>query len=325
MAVGAIAQLPAVMRRLVPELDRLDWWEESRADCARCPMVPARSGAAPERPWAFDAEVRCCTYHPALPSFLAGAALHRGGGGAAAVRARLADPAGVSAWGIYPPEPLARRYRETREGGFGRDPGMRCPYFAGGELSCGIWPDRPGVCRTWFCRHDHGLAGALVWSALERALWQVENRLAFRLIEVGRPPADGATAVAWEAWYRWCAQRADAVDDGDLAALASAELDAARGELRRLHAARRRPLPARLVPAVGEVTPQGDQVRLSGYSSFDAVVAPRAVFELLAALDGTRPWREVNAGLATPVDEALVAELHRIGAVDDAPDGDQNQ
>ncbi len=316
MAIGAFIDLPAALRRLVPEIGDGGWREESRADCARCPMVPARSGADPDAPWAFDDAFRCCTYHPAMASFLVGRALARGGDGAARLRARLADPDGVSAWGIYPREGARARYLAVRDHAFGRDSQLRCPYL--GDGGCSVWPDRPGVCRTWYCKHDGGERGAHSWSRLEAALWQAENRLAFLLIELGDAPAEGAGVDAFADWYAWCGDRIETLSDDELARVRVPALAEARDELVQL---RRRPaaaMPDLLVPAVSDATTQGDRVRVCGYSLFDEVLARRAVFALLARLDGTTPWRDALAACRADghdVDEALVAELYRVGAV----------
>jgi hypothetical protein len=82
-------------------------------------------------------------------------------------------------------------------------------------------------------------------------------------------------------------------------------------------------MPEVLVPAISEVLPLGDDVLLAGYSTFDAVRAPKTIFAFLARLDGTAPWRDALAAAAVPgVDAALVAELRRIGALRDPAGGD---
>src|SRR5690349_6644294 len=137
---------PAVLAALAPELTDTPAGEP-RADCARCPL--AAEHAPP--PWSFRADTRCCTYHPFLASFRAGAALGRGGDGAARVMALIADPAGMSALGIGPDAARAARQRDG--GGFGNDLTLRCPFWVGGEHACGVWHDRPPTCRGWFCKH----------------------------------------------------------------------------------------------------------------------------------------------------------------------------
>jgi hypothetical protein len=68
---------------------------------------------------------------------------------------------------------------------------------------------------------------------------------------------------------------------------------------------------------------RGDRVLVAGYSTFDAVSAPPSVFALLARLDGATPWRTALAELADPaLDEALVLELRRAGALRDPAGSD---
>ncbi|HUH05031.1 MAG TPA: hypothetical protein VML75_23700 [Kofleriaceae bacterium] len=302
---SAFRDLPALYRRLLPELETLPVIEERRADCMSCPMVAAGT---------FAAESRCCTYHPAMANFLVGRALERGGAGAARVRERLRDLDGVSAWGIYPRRDEHRRYVATREVAFGNDSSMRCPYWVGGAESCGVWLDRPSACRTWFCKHEGGAPGALLWQAVEAAIWQVENRLAFHLGKDPRAPVSAdADAGAFEAWFRACAARLDAIDPGELA---HQTITAARTELRARAVRATRPMPEVLVPSVGEVRDHPtDRPRLLviGYSSFDPAVAPPGLYEALARMDGATSWRAAIAG--TALTEADVRELFRAGAL----------
>lgn len=302
---------PAVIAALVPEV--LDTAEgEPRADCAHCPMAAEHAPA----PWSFSAETRCCTYHPFLASFRAGAALMRGGGGAARVLARLADPAGVTALGIAAPPERAARQRDGRD--FGQDVALRCPFWVGGEHACGVWHDRPPTCRGWFCKHDDGLGGAVAWMRTAALAGEVEERLARRLVALGTPPDPAAAdAAAWSAWFRWCAARTETLDTAEVAVLRD-EVDRAlagqRAELVQIRRRPRRVLADRLVAAVTEVHHGGDRVLLTGYSSFDAAAAPPSVFAFLARLDGQTTWRDALAA-APGMTEAIVAELHRIGAL----------
>lgn len=313
--------LPAALRALVPELDTLPWRAEPRADCARCPMTDGRFG-----PWSFTEDTRCCTAQPPLPNFLAGRALRRGGQSREVVLARIAARDGVSAWGIDPADAELARHETEGAERFGRDPTLRCPYWVGGAESCGIWHDRTSTCRTWFCKHEEGLAGAVAWSRVHQVVGNVESHLAIWAIERGDPPGDGAEVAAWAAWFERAAALVDAARPADLAPLATPGLRRYRAELGGFVAARRLrrlPLPDVLVPSVTETARVGDDVLVTGYSSFDAVRAPASVFALLAALDGTRRWRDVLAELADPrLDAALVRELHRVMALRDPSGAD---
>jgi hypothetical protein len=340
VTIAAFAGLADALRRLVPEVDGLAWREEERADCARCPMTEGHGD--PAHPWAFDPASKCCTAQPTLANFLVGRALRRGEPGRGRILARLAEPAGVGARGIEAPDDYDRRYVETIEVAFGRDQALRCPYWVGGEESCGVWLDRSAICRTWFCKHEAGVRGAVEWSELRMVLGAAEARLAARCvtdgIAAGREPvsarhagaaASGAavTAEAWVDWYLWCAAHVDELGDEVLAELGGSGLAQRRSDLVALTRRPRRALPELVVPAVRERAEAGDAVLLSGYSSFDAVRAPREVFAFLARLDGVRPWRQALAETLSDMPdaalgEALVRELYRVGAVQSPAGGD---
>jgi hypothetical protein len=317
---SAFGHLPAAIRVLLPEIETLDWPEERLADCDHCPMI----GDAAPQPWAFAADARCCTYHPSVVNFLAGRALRRGDPGRARILARLADPDGVTAWGIDAPESGARRYSDAGEASFGIDTSLRCPFWIGGVQACGIWHDRGATCRTWYCRHEAGLAGAVAWRQAQSLLFAVESRLAVWAIERGDPPREPAPAGVWAAWYERAAALVDAATPADVAAMASGVLARERAvvrdfvEVARLRRDRR--MPEVLVPSVSETTrtPHGD-VLVAGYSRFDAVRAPAAALDRLARLDGTVRWRDA---LGDGLDERLVGELYRIGALRDPDGGD---
>ncbi|MCE9574353.1 MAG: hypothetical protein K8W52_14495 [Deltaproteobacteria bacterium] len=308
------AYLPAVARALAPELDG-DWPGEAAADCDHCSLL------APDlpHPWGFAPGLRCCTAHPVIANFLVGRALARGDLGSDRVRARLADRGGVSARGIDPPPGWAARYQRTKADGFGRDPSLACPFVDGAEpVGCGVWRDRPAMCRSWYCRHGEGLTGAHAWASADHLATELELGLARLLIARGAPPALGADIDAWVAWFAWCAGEVDRLTEAEVAPLAAGLARHRTG----LIPLRRSPaIPPVLVAAVSELVAIGDDVLVTGYSTFDAVRAPRAIFALLARLDGALPWRDAlaatRAQLGEPawLDEALVRELVRVGAL----------
>lgn len=271
--------LPLAVARLAPELVEAALPDESLADCARCPLAGG----------SFLADVRCCTYHPALPNFLVGRALSREDAGSERVRARLQDPDGVGPLGIAPPGGWSERYQRERDTGFGRDPSWTCPYWVAGPLSCSIWRDRNAVCRSWHCKHVDGVRGHHLWSAVRALGRGAEVRLAEWCAAELAPPADPS---GWEGYYRACADRVDRAATEDLAHLADEGLGALRQAVQDALAGLHVPMPDVLGPNVRGVTPRGDQVELVGYTPWHGVVLPRAVFVLLAELDGERTWQD---------------------------------
>ncbi len=313
MIPGALAGLPPVVGALIPELGA--WPDERRADCAHCVMLES-SGRPPDS--AFRPDTRCCTYHPVLPNFLVGRALARSPGSRGRIEARLADSSGVSALGIAPTDAWSARHREVDAAGWGHDLELRCPYWAGGQLTCGIWSDRNGACRCWYCKHDTGPRGALEWMRLQLLLERIEHRLAEQLAAGATLPRDPAARVAW---FERCGERVETLMPADLPGL-SEDLAPLCQALVEARSAPPRSLPELVVPAVGELVPRSDRVEVWGYSSFDSVTLPAGpLFGFLAALNAGRPWRELlaDSALAGAITAADVAELHRVGAVA-APD-----
>ncbi len=292
---------------------------EARAECENCPMVKAVDRAAGPR--SFHPDIRCCGVHPQLANVLVGRALRAGGYGADALRDRIGERDGVSPWGIYPPADVHARYEARAPHGFGTDDSLRCPFLQRKTQLCRIWRHRPGVCRLWFCKHDAGKIGAVAWSDLESVLWRIQNALAFLLVELGDPvrfgesdPA-GWSSADYERWFSWCATRADTLSSEELRRLRSAAIESTRAAPVDPSQTALPPMPKMLVPSVSEIIDGGDAVHLVGYSDFDAVMAPRAVFAFLASLDGVTEWRLALEAAGGAVDESLVRELYRVGAL----------
>lgn len=306
---SAIADIPRAMYALVPELADVDWTGESLSTCEACCMLE-KHGAPGEH--AFHPEGRCCTYHPRMPNFLAGAALIAGGDAAAVISARLSDRSGVDAWGIAPSRAWSAHHGEGGDDAFGVDVRLQCPFWVGGDHACGIWSQRTGVCRTWFCRHGDGFYGALRWTALQHAMAVAEDRLAHWCIESAGGAPEPVTD--WATWYRRCADLVDGFT-GDLAeSVTSPLLIRARAELASRANTRQPAMPDVVVASVQHMGTAGSSVWLAGYSSYDGVVAPRDVYVFLSRLDGSCTWRDATAG--TAVDERTVRELYRAGAVE---------
>lgn len=157
--------------------------------------------------------------------------------------------------------------------------------------------------------------GARRWWRRGDVLGALEVRLGDFLLAEGAPPADDAPVDALLAWYDWCATRVDRFDEADAARIDLTGLEPLRSDLVTLRVPRPRALPAVLVPAVSDLRMEPAGVRIAGYSSFDSIVLPHAALTFLGRLDGTRTWQEALAGLPH-LDEAMVRELHRIGAIE---------
>jgi hypothetical protein len=150
---------------------------ETKATCHACVMLPAAD--SPPQALHFHPSTRCCTYQPNLPNFLVGAILADSAisdHGRAALDQRLAARVAVTPSGVLAGALFALLYHNVANV-FGRASALRCGYLdpAGG---CGIWAHRPGVCATWFCKHDRGETGFRFWSLADKLLRGVEQDLA---------------------------------------------------------------------------------------------------------------------------------------------------
>lgn len=324
-ATSAFDHYPKAIRALVPEIADPPRTTEPRATCSTCALSPEHSGARPTHPWAFHPKVRCCTFNPALPNFLVGQALSRGGISEERMRARLRDLEGVDSWGVRPSAAWVEDYENRHRGAFGRDPSMKCPYWVDGPFGCAIWKDRNHVCRTWFCKHDAGSPGRDWWRHTKDALVAAESLLADLCAGEGKAPADGAAPDDWERYFRWCAVRVEGLAPSEIERLKHPELT----KRRKLVAAGppdHVPEADVVVASVTHAEKDGDRVWVTGYSAYDVVRLPFSVFLFFSLLDGRRPWREAlaqtNAQGGAPLGEADVRELFRIGAIRSPLPGD---
>jgi hypothetical protein len=218
---------------------------ESRATCGQCAMLPDAPELPPEGP--FDADTRCCTYHPHLAPHFVGAILERGSdGGCAIVRARIAGRVGVSPLGLGPTPQYARLPRGR---GFGRERALVCPFLAEGR--CSIWSHRGAACAAFHCKYDRGVFGHWFWGLQVVAFQAVERVLGRWLLTrmeldaaacdaLLRAPEDEALdARAWGAWrgreeayFREAARLVEPLSFAEVARIGGAELSGLAGAVR---------------------------------------------------------------------------------------------
>ena len=132
----------------------------------------------------FHPATKCCAFQPGLPNFLAGAILSDPGSdmaeGRAELEQRISRRVAITPGAVGPGAVFGLLYRNTPNV-FGRAPGLRCPYLTA-EGGCGVWRHRPGVCATWYCKHNRGAVGFRFWSLAAKLLAEVEQQLALRCI-----------------------------------------------------------------------------------------------------------------------------------------------
>ena len=323
-------QLPASIRARLGEL-AAGWTDEPRADCSRCPPVVLGDAGVPY-PFSMADDARCCTAQPDLANFLVGRVITSD-----LVRARIQNRDGVSAWGIRATAGYDDAFQARSLTGFGRDVDLRCPMWVGGDHACGIWEGRSARCRAFFCRHEHGASAQLAYSQAAGLGVVIEATIAAYLVDALGGIASDAPDAELLAWFARCAAAVDALDDAAVTEIvrrvppiAEAPVrdripESPRGRLIAKLRVHRPAIAQRLVPAVSAAHDAGDGVWLAGYSTFDAVRAPPSIFALLSRLDSATPWRDALAAVQADhpeLDEALVRELHRIGALRDPAGSD---
>jgi hypothetical protein len=141
-------------------------------------MVASESSGPVEN--GFDANTKCCTFHPYLSSFNIGGILAHGDATAIEIiKARIARGPGVTPLGIAVPVIYRTVYSEGMKQPhlFGRVPQLRCPFYIEAGGLCGIHRYRDAVCSTWFCKFEHGARGKVVWNLVRRLLQYVERTL----------------------------------------------------------------------------------------------------------------------------------------------------
>lgn len=185
--------LPPLYARWIGELLKQPIPEETKATCSDCPMCRSEDPPAAQA-IRFNVDTKCCTFHPEIPNFLAGAILLDADSSAAEgrhrLRARMESAALLRPQGIFPSLAESARYSVLNPG-FGSDVSMLCPYYVAesGGL-CGIWKHRNARCATWFCKHNRGAVGRDFWRALKELLAAVEQYLSLWCIhrlEAGTP------------------------------------------------------------------------------------------------------------------------------------------
>lgn len=152
---------------------------EHGATCERCAMIPYDAEPRPETTtFSFRSDVKCCTYMPSLPNFLAGGVImeQRSLHAKEVLASRIDFGSGVTPLYVERTALFAHVYDAARSA-FGRSASLRCPYFDDNGR-CGIWAHRDSTCFTWFCKHGRGKLGWEYWDAVRTYFQHVEQSLA---------------------------------------------------------------------------------------------------------------------------------------------------
>lgn len=296
---------------------------EGRANCAACVMCSSDDWTARHPRLQYNPATRCCTYQPAMVNFLVGAVLAGEGGvsdrAVQALQASLFD-AEAMPYGVVPRVQVDGRYQASVEqGGFGRDPRLRCTYLSD-DGGCGVWSWRSSICATWFCRHERGMVGMGYWIAVKGAIDALEKALAQLAAQAILPEAEPYT---WppgyddphrrRAYYLDCFALVAGLDPHEVLPTLPEDAHLALRLAGRAKVALDRPaLPD--APTVHErqvVEDLGDRVRLSTYTSAESLLLDKALYFELGRFDG-RPLAEVReelGALGVVVDDLTILKL----------------
>src|SRR5919106_1667554 len=138
--IEPVEQLPALYARWISDILGGPIPREARATCDHCAMVEPHhpSSAAPQ----FDAAMKCCSYQPNLPNYLAGGILAdpelSGTATLDSVLTRITRGVDVSPVQIGVAPSYRMFYDATAAWGFGRTNVLRCPHLTDNG-NCGIW------------------------------------------------------------------------------------------------------------------------------------------------------------------------------------------
>ncbi len=124
--------------------------EESAVDCAKCTDL-----------------YKCCTYKPFIANFLVGNI------GEALKDFDLKDW-DLTICGIAPSLEYRKRFKGRSGWGFGTDASLLCTFYNKKSGGCNIWQNRPGVCRTFFCKSTYYEDGQMYWKSAEELTWTLE-------------------------------------------------------------------------------------------------------------------------------------------------------
>ncbi len=193
-------KIPEVYSHLLPVFFQAPLPEEALASCSSCAMTRRGSEGGGGGDFVFFEEgVKCCSYLPTLPNVLVGAILAERrvtfAEGKRRVLASIDKGEGVTRLGVGPGAVEAADYAARGPAAFGRSTEFLCPYFAQG--GCSIWPNRTGVCSTFFCKFSSGAAGYEFWQRLAAYLLHCENTLAAHCADMlPDGPSDAAFFLA---------------------------------------------------------------------------------------------------------------------------------
>jgi Fe-S-cluster containining protein len=133
-------------KRLLTEISQ----KEYAVDCAKCTDL-----------------YKCCTYKPFIANFLVGEI-------GDALRDFDLKDWDFTICGISPSLDYRKRFKGKSGWGFGTDATLLCSFYNKKTGGCNVWENRPGVCRTFFCKSTYFEDGQSYWKSAEELTWMTE-------------------------------------------------------------------------------------------------------------------------------------------------------
>lgn len=122
---------------------------EKAVDCGRCTDL-----------------YKCCTYRPFIANFLVGQM------GDALLQFDLKEW-DLTICGLSPAMTYRKQFKAKGSWGFGTDATLLCTFYDKKSGGCNVWQNRPGVCRTFFCKSTYE-QGLEYWKLCEELMWYTE-------------------------------------------------------------------------------------------------------------------------------------------------------
>lgn len=171
-------QIPEIYASWLPsgllELDP----KETKATCEACAMAASRHRGKTT----YRDDLKCCTYQPWIPNFVAGFVLRDQSEsnriGREALLRKIERREYVLPLGVMPPVRYQVDFNARKKGDFGWREDWLCPYFNHEAQNCGLWRHRGSVCVSYYCKSDQKAAGKRFWGALESYLSHLEMAVA---------------------------------------------------------------------------------------------------------------------------------------------------
>ncbi len=262
---------------------------------------------------------------------------------------RIVKGIAVTPFGVVKPPMYDLMYTQGSNF-FGKSEAMLCPYYIEEGGLCGVWRHRNSICATWFCKHNRGATGFTFWKTIQKLLTLTERNLAVWCIlqlDIGRTALkrlfpldyagnssarssldanqmDGLKDEAdyrrmWGKWqgresefYQLCAHLVSPLTWEQVLEIGGAELQTiAQLAQEAYRVVMSEELPGKLQTGAFQIIQAGGDTNLiETYSSYDPIIMPKQLIEVLNYFDG-RPTEEAVQAIYDEKDINLTPALVR--------------